>query len=375
MTRWGGKAAFLSASFALAGCTTASHDLKVRSVGDPIAALPRGDELAVARGQLALNNVGLALEAFRKAQRERPSDPAAFVGIADCYAVMGRYDLAQANVEAALALSPRDAALLLRLARVLDLEGQPDRAATARRDAAGVTAAPAMGAAAAPAPPRVAVASITVALPPARPAQPTHDPEVAVVAAPQPVPGPSVTVVLPPARIADRVATAEVPMAQLPPPPPPLPRDQAPIKDVLPAASPAPRLVRISQGEVALVTTGQPAWRPQIAPTQVASAVRWVPLAPMGSRPNVQVLNAARSEGLAASAKAILSERGWRRIAIGDAAAVRQSSVVLYPKGRGKLARSLAAQFGIRARRVSGDSLVVVIGVDKAPTIRTQRQG
>jgi hypothetical protein len=87
----------------------------------------------------------------------------------------------------------------------------------------------------------------------------------------------------------------------------------------------------------------------------------------------VQVLNAARSQGLAASARAVLIDRGWRRIAIGDADRVQRKSVVLYPKERAALARSFAAQFGIGTRRVEGDRLVLVLGSDKAQEIRGQR--
>jgi hypothetical protein len=86
----------------------------------------------------------------------------------------------------------------------------------------------------------------------------------------------------------------------------------------------------------------------------------------------VQVLNAARSEGLAASARAVLIERGWRRIAIGDADRVQRESVVLYPKERATLARSLAAQFGVGTRMVDGDRLILVLGRDKAQEIKGQ---
>jgi hypothetical protein len=473
MTR-GGRAALL-ATVALGGCVSTSG-VKVRAIADPISALRQGDDLAVARGQLALNNVGLALEAFRKAQRARPSDPAPLVGLADCYAVMGRLDLAQSNFEAALALAPRDASLLYGLARVFDLQGQPDRAAQVRLEAQqdAAVAAP------------VASASVTVPLPPARPAAPAR----AVAASTPPQPTASVTVMLPPARpavqpvqlaavtatppqptaqaaavppppAADPVDVAALPIARerdlsinvametpsaavtvatqapllqqaqpitlevpvaapAPPrapeppmevavaaaatpvltkiqaaelgslapevamdaPPPPEPREQPrPMNDVLPAQPPAPRLVRLSPGEVALVTTSQPGWTAKSTAkgsakgTKMAAVatVRWVPLSQPEGRPNVQVLNAARSQGIAASARSVLTDRGWRRIAIGDAPAVRQTSVVLYPKERAKLGRSLARQFGIKARMVAGKTLVVLLGRDKVATVRAQR--
>jgi hypothetical protein len=162
----------------------------------------------------------------------------------------------------------------------------------------------------------------------------------------------------------------------------PEPREQPkPTVDVLAAQPASPRLVRMSPGEVALVTKGQPAWTGKAAGkagakgTKLAAVatVRWVPLSQPGGRPNVQVLNAARSQGIAASARTILTDRGWRRIAIGDAPTVRQTSVVLYPKERAKLGRSLARQFGIKARMVAGKTLVVLLGRDKVGTIRAQR--
>jgi hypothetical protein len=96
-------------------------------------------------------------------------------------------------------------------------------------------------------------------------------------------------------------------------------------------------------------------------------------LAHGGARPNVQVLNAARVQGLAASARTVLVNRGWRKIAIGDAAQAQQQSIVLYPRDRAGLGRSLAAQFGIGSRMVEGDVLVLVLGRDKSGEIRGMR--
>jgi hypothetical protein len=58
-------------------------------------------------------------------------------------------------------------------------------------------------------------------------------------------------------------------------------------------------------------------------------------------------------------------DRGWRKIEIGDAPQIRESSLVLYPANRRILGRSLAAQFGYRSA-VSNDikELVVLVGRD-----------
>jgi hypothetical protein len=344
----------------------------VRAIADPAAAIRGNDDLAAARGQLILGNVGLALEAFRKVQRDRPSDPAALAGIGDCYSAMGRFDLAQSSYEAALALEPKSPALLNGLATVLERNGQGTRAIAVRVEAAiaarPVNLAPVMVSAAPPPAGQIARAtaqaplptgSITVSLPPARPVEHVQA-DMAEVQARLPVLSDeplssSITVTLPPAVPAPATHRASVGKASV-------------------GRFSGPRLERLSPGEVALVTNRQPLWRTQvIARVASSTTVRWVPLAPSGSRPNVQVLNAARAEGLAASARAVLIDRGWRKIAIGDAATAQHKSVVLYPKERAGLARSLAAQFGIGTRLVEGDQLILVLGRDKAKAIRGQR--
>ena len=56
----------------------------------------RGADVAAAAAQLALGNVGLALEGFRKASiATSPTAPTALAGIGECYEAMGRFDLAQ----------------------------------------------------------------------------------------------------------------------------------------------------------------------------------------------------------------------------------------------------------------------------------------
>jgi hypothetical protein len=457
----GGKAALLTATIALGGCTASSETaFKVRPIGDRVAALARGDELAVARGQLALNNVGLALEAFRKAQRVQPSDPAPLVGIADCYSAMGRYDLAQSSFEAALALAPHNSMLLLGLARVYELEGQADRAADTRREAQSHVIAPAASQASAE-PRLLPQASITIALPPARPAQariaaatpaaqpapqprielaqlsstmaktaasaPLADPPLLAktaatapapvalqAAAPQPVLGPSTVIAKQPAALPPPARPAPLPKAAVEvaalllsqpqsvrlsqslramepasaPALPSGPRNRNSARELLAAIPSGPRLQRLSSGEVALVTSAparsgieardlpvQIAARSGAAVTPVlAAAVHWTPLSHAGDVPTVMVLNAARTHGLAASARTLLTDRGWRSVGVGNASTTRVSSVVLYSRGHSRLARSLAAQFGIRARLVSGIKVVVVLGRDRAGTVRSVRQ-
>jgi hypothetical protein len=171
-----GVTSFICSSCLLAaGCTTTPQtaDIKIRAIPDAAAKLRTGSGvLAEATAQLALGNAGLALEGFRKALREQPASAEAYAGIAKCYEAMGRFDLAQSNYEAALALAPQNPKLLTALAVALDQQGEKSAARMARQDAA---AAQSVGAPEIPQPrldssASVAMgSSITVQLPPARP--------------------------------------------------------------------------------------------------------------------------------------------------------------------------------------------------------------
>lgn len=475
----GVKTALLASCISLAGCATTTQEVKVRAIPDPAAALSRGGDLtALARGELLIGNVGLALEGFRKAQRAYPADAAPLAGIGDCYAAMGRFDIAQSNYEAALALAPNDRRLLLALADIFEHEGQPLKAMAARADAdrasqaipsaavamaAGARVATALTAPAAverpqragptktvaaatthaepiaPAPAPQPIAHVAPAVPVAAPVIATADPLVPSKSVPAPKPAEtlasqlaeqaeipmhvsagSITVELPPARpvthVEARVSAPalppiEEPRATAPPlPPTAVAREAAPplaptletrvlassVTVALPPARPvapkrpapvdeqptaivqatAPRLERLTRGEVALVTTEKPLWRAQ-GDSRMASGtgVRWaaLPRSP-DTRPNVQVLNAARTRGIAGSARTVLLNRGWRRIDVGDAPATREKSLVLYSRNRAKLGKSLAAQFGVASRMVERDGLVLLLGRDAVDRVSGQRK-
>jgi hypothetical protein len=541
----GAKTALLISCATLAGCST-SEPVKVRAIADPSAALSRGDALAAARGQFMLGNIGLALEGFRKAQREDPYSPAVMSGIGDCYAAMGRYDIAESSYEVALSLAPRDHRLLLGLASVLERGGDLKRAKDIRDEAArfqqteallaaqaasrakmlaaatakppvqqgrapgtvtaalpparpaavaaakqprrktvhpavtalkvaaavpvvpvtpGTEAAPKLAAApataallpvavkaipAAPVPaavvpaaealllppephppippapavtPAAAIVPVHAARPPAVPVRPAAAAAAAVAAAatiptaaaaprvPAPVPSKAALPVLPPlylgsAPIAPRIVPAVLPLAEAVSPPltsaqplapAPRPTRSSPPADIaFRAPEPAgPRLQRLSNGEVALLTTKDASWRAPMAVralsrapaptadvphreaslrTASAGGVQWVPLRMARASASVQVLNAARSDGLAGSARNVLFGRGWRSVAIGNAGAARRTSVVFYPRERAKLGRRLAAQFGVRAQMVDSDGVVLVLGRDAIGRIASQRR-
>lgn len=119
----------------LGACTTDTGELRIRAIESASSGIRGGSSaIAEAQGLLNLGNPGLALEAFRKIQRERPG-PDALAGIAACYVAMGRDDLARTNLEAALALEPGSPELLNSIALVMDRLGLKAESANARLQA------------------------------------------------------------------------------------------------------------------------------------------------------------------------------------------------------------------------------------------------
>jgi hypothetical protein len=423
----GVKGLLVAVSFAAAGCAAAPNAVEIRPIADPGSKLrPGSDRLADAKGQLALGNVGLALEGFRKVARDYPDNAEAFAGMAACYEAMRRYDLAEMKYQAALALAPHNATLLARLAGALDQQGKLDAAAEVRGEIAQLaSASAALDRADADTAPVTQVASlapaqtVTVAIPAPKLAKAAEQPETAipapnlaerpqvnvlvgvapklnaisvgqlapVIAAPaEPVPA-----MIPGPRLTDRARVNVVaglsprlnplPVGELAPvlamPSEPVPamipaprlNDQAKVNVVAGLTSRiGPRLERLSLGEVALLTGAAPTWRGQVvARTPQKLTVRWVPVTTAAVRPNIRLLNAARVQGLAARNRSYLLDRGWRKIEIGNATQTRERSIVLYPAMRPMLGRSLAAQFGFRAQPTnSSEVFVILLGRDAA---------
>lgn len=87
-----------------------------------------------AKRQLALGNLGLAIDGFRKAARENPTSPDALNGLAVAYDRIGRFDLSRQAFEEALALAPSDPAILRNLERSLVVQGRHAEAAQLARE-------------------------------------------------------------------------------------------------------------------------------------------------------------------------------------------------------------------------------------------------
>ena len=297
--------------------------LDVRPVGrQATAEQPVSMRIALAHGHLAVGNVALALEEFRRASREENGNALAFAGMAECYRLMGRTDLSKRYYEQALALAPTEPGLYVGLSNALADAGDIGGASAARGEAAarveGKVVVPAAAIAATE--PALAAAS----RPPAAP--------TAVTFAQPPLRSNSVTVALAPAR---------------------------------PMASNA-RLERLSSGEVALVTSAKSLW----AARAVATTPRSVTVK-FDQRPAMVVLNAARVQGIAARTRDYLAARGFAATRIGDAPRTSVQTVIRYPSEARSRATRIAAQFPFAPRLEQGDGpLTLIVGRDAASNRR-----
>lgn len=465
----GNRLLLLGASLTVAGCVTGGK-LQVRALQQPGSKVRfSGNLLDRGRAELAYGSVGLALEDFRKLQREQGDSSDVFSGIAACYAAMGRYDLARTNYELALAYSPNEPRLLLALAATLDRIDEGEQAAQVRAEAARLTAAPALKVFAQEAvitPVGVPHASsVTVKLAPARnlqtaPASPEIAPSrqismpVGVANARPPIVTksdlsaiaaslPSIAISIEPQQASPILQSAAVPMRALadlrvtigagppakpesgfrklspvalqagvtsPPKghrdaallsaadraPPPVPsRASSPMRVEIALSEKSfatgPRLERASVGDVLLVAMPRPgplrntpapaietqplvriALAMKDGPRPLANpkpgvrpmALQWLPLKYATGGQNLQLLNAARTDRLAARTRQALLDRGWRKIGIGNARQVLQHSLVLYAPGRAPLGLRIASHFRCKAVQAPVRSVVVLLGRD-----------
>ena len=293
------------------GLVACASGVEVRSIKQPLAdgRQPANVRLAEGHAQLALGNVGLAIEAYRKALREQPDSVDAMNGLAHCYDRMGRSDLSRRYYEMALAVQPANTETYSLLAQSLDAQGQRDEAARVKAELAERVVAPEAS--------REVPGSVPVLPPP--PAQ-------------------SVTVALAPPRSAP--VAVERPASNL-------------------------RLQRLSLREVALVTGPVPKWEAStVSRTATATTVRFEKKA----QPGVTLLNAARVQGLAARTRTFLAGRGFSGAQIADAPAVRTRSAILYSPADERRAERLAAQFGFALERRVGAKagVIILLGRDAA---------
>lgn len=377
----------------LASSCAVQDKLEVRPVGASLVhtAKPQSARIAEAKAHLALGNVALALEQYRIAAREDANSVEALSGMANCYQRLGRPELAERQLELALAIRPDDPALLTALAALLDARGLATKAAMVRAE---IPAEPVIAltskessmtlgnsepkpveharqdTASLPSPVVSKPAESQIASMPALPAPPVHAAEPASVLAdvkaarpPIAAPAKTVTVKLPevtPVVGATPVGKAvgrSVTVALAPVRAPAV----APTATRSPASVRKPQLERLSLGEVALRTSGEIQWTNLVRPIS--------PRAPtpnlIAARSQLQILNGARVQGLAGSARAMLMRRGWRAIAVSDARKVHAVSVLYVPKHRVRLASRLAAQFSFPVQmKPSNRDFILVLGAN-----------
>jgi hypothetical protein len=303
---------FIALAIALGVAACSTGELNIRPTKTALSGGRQPADIRVAEGnaQLALGNVGLAIEAYRKALREQPQSAEAMIGLANCYDRMGRTDLSRHQYELALAVDPANTQIYSQFAQSLDAQGQSDEAARVKTELATRVVAPEAS--------REVPGSVLVLPPP--PAQ-------------------SVTVALAPPR-------------------------SAPVAVEQPVGGPV-RLERLSLREVALVTRPEPRWEARtVARTATSTTVRFEKKA----QPAVTLLNAARIQGLAARTRAYLAGRGFAGTNIGDAPAVRGKSAIVYSPSDTARAERLAAQFGFALERREGAKagVIVLLGRDAA---------
>lgn len=301
----------LVSAVAISSCSGSA--VEVRSIKQSLAEgrQPANSRVAEGNAQLALGNVGLAIEAYRKALREEPDNVDAMMGLATCYDRMGRSDLSRRHYEMALAVEPANTDVYSQLAQSLDAQGQSDEAARVKAELAARVVAPEAS--------RDVPGSVPVLPPP--PAQ-------------------SVTVALAPPR-------------------------SLPVAVERPAGN-GVRLERLSLREVALVTNSEkPRWEAKaVVRTATSTTIRFE----RKPQPTVTLLNAARVQGLAARTRAYLTRRGFAASRIGDAPAVRRQSAILYSQSDSVRAERLAAQFGFALEKQAGakKGVTILLGRDAA---------
>lgn len=256
-------------------------------------------DVGTARSKAALfiadHQFALAIEQYRTIMRDKPDDRDAIEGLAIAYNGLQRFDLGDRYYQQALALAPRDAGLYGRYAAALRGQGRADEAATL-----------------------------------------DHDMQAMLAGAP----------VDPIAR--ETVQTANADVTRL---------DQSAIVGlkpplVIPVPPPSPaavqsRLVRVSLGEVRLVTTAS------LASTSF-------------SRP-IGILNAARVTGIATRMTGYLHKKGWARLAKGDAPYQLAVSRVIYPPLRRAQAMRLIATTPFKVEAVvssKADHVQLLLGTN-----------
>lgn len=276
------------------------------------------DAYAAAKRQLALGNIGLAINGFRKAVHDDPRSPDALNGLAVAYDRMGRFDLSRQAYEEALALAPSDKAILHNLQRSLLAQNRLSEAAEVAQE---LGEAPAMTASAQPDPPAPAA-------PPA--AQDT-------------------------AHRLERISTQEVALVTG------SGRRSWEAVAAAKAAEPTPRPVRTSTGTSREPLRAQSALTRPMAKAGGGAVDIALPDPVARSSPRLVILNGVGRRGLARNVRGFLHDKGWDRASVGDARSRLGASLLVHaPKDRLN-ALLLARSLPFRSQLVVSDRARAVI--------------
>ena len=323
----------LAGALATTACSTSTPPLNVRATTTGLAAGENtaAAQIALARGQLALGSVALALEGFRRAVRLDASSVEAMMGVADCYDRMGRFDVSRIYYEKALAAAPSDERIYARLATSLEQQGLLAEALALRGELAGRRVA--------------SKAEVPLAAP--------------VVAAAEGA-GDDLASTLSTSVMVQALADIEAPSdANVPMPAQPTPKRLSDPRVAI-------RLERLNLHEVALVTSAAPPLR--VIDVQASRALQRAQLAATRPprRPQLLLLNAARLAGLAARTREKFARKGWEQVLIGNAPRVLARSELRYAADRKAEAQRLGRQLGVPVRlaRLQAGRMTLLLGKD-----------
>jgi hypothetical protein len=321
----------LSVSAALLGttaCTTSAPKIQVRAVvkGSAPQQETASAELLQAHGHLALGSVALALEGYRRTNRMDPDNVEAMMGMAECYARMGRADIASRYSQMALAAS-----------------------SGVKRGGNHLAEAPIQQSAQAIAPARVELA---------RQGDAAADTASATSS--------KATLTISTAAVAKAMSELDVTLT------PPAIKRSLPVQTA--GSAPAVRLQRISAQEVALVTTTAPIKQADLQSSRALRRAHAASLtrAQPGGGPRLAMLNAARVPGLAARTREAFKTMAKGEILIGDAPQVIERTELRYAADQYAEAQRLSRRLGIPMRRAQlpSGSLALWLGRDAKRLVR-----
>ncbi len=384
-------------SLLLASCAMPAHRPEIRQVSKGVMQPSKTPLLERGRSMFALGEYGLAIEAFRRAARETPEDPAGYNGLAASYDMIGRFDLSRRNYELALAVAPDDARIYRNMARSLEMQGDRAGALALRAEADRVASAM---------PAKASMEALETASIVAESAAPALEPTsvaVEVANAPKPAPSPppvfEVSAVHPPVINLSvpkiEIADTQVEQAQTEGQQRTLSLRRghqialALEQDHAPAQNQS-QLLKGQTGEILLRTSTATTRLASVkavlpAPTKTVLGRRVsIPLPSLARTPvyespraPLSIMNAGGRAGLAKRTQDRLAVLGWTRTETTDAPRHFAQSWVVYPASQARRAMALKRQLPFATRAIVDARLkrVVLLLGENAAAYESRRAG